>query len=273
MSIEGTGAQALDYLTCRYGESRLLFRGPRRKLEKPYLAFLGGNETYGKFVPQPFTNIVEQALGRSCVNLGSLNAGLDSFVNDSDILRIGSRADLTVMQILGAQNLSNRFFRVHSRRNDRFLGPSAMLSAIYREVDFTEFSFNNHMLQRLQMLSPDRFETVRDELRLAWVGRMRTLLSAIDSVTVLLWLRFEEEADGDPHLGPAPLLVTKAMIDELRDLVQGVIEVPVSSAGTCDDLEGMVYGPMDTPIAERFPGPRTHDLIADRLIEALRPAI
>lgn len=268
MSIEQPGAVALDYLPCRYGESKLLFRGPRRRLDAPYLAFLGGTETYGKFVPRPFVASVEQALGRDCINLGCQNAGLDSFTKDPEVLRIASGAEMTVLQVLGAQNLSNRFFRVHPRRNDRFLEPSPLLSAIYREVDFTEFSFTRHMLGRLHMLSPDRFQTVQEELRAAWIGRMRLLLDTIGSGTVLVWLRMGQ-ADAPCDLGPEPLLVTEDMVTGLRDQVLDIVEVTVEPAGPGNDMAGMVFGEMDMPAARNMPGPAAHDTIAQHLATAL----
>ncbi len=36
---------------------------------------------------------------------------------------------------MGAQNLSNRFYAVHPRRNDRFLRASTLMKTIFREVD------------------------------------------------------------------------------------------------------------------------------------------
>lgn len=42
MTYDALGAGALDYLPCRYGTSKLLFRGPRRPLKDPYLVFMGG---------------------------------------------------------------------------------------------------------------------------------------------------------------------------------------------------------------------------------------
>jgi len=269
MSIELSGAGALDYLPCRYGTSKLLFRGPRRRLNDPYLAFLGGTETYGKFVTQPFPAVVERETGRDCVNLGCLNAGLDSFVHDTEILRIASGAELTVLQVLGAQNLSNRFFRVHPRRNDRFLQASPLLSAIYRDVDFTEFSFNKHMLGHLHMLSPERFETVRDELRQAWAARMRLLLNAVSSGVVLLWVQ-TEQAGAEAALGPDPALITREMIDALRDSVLEVVEVGIGKSGRAKDMVGMIYGQMDAPAAMQLPGPGAHELIAGRVVEVLR---
>lgn len=164
MTYDALGAGALDYLPCRYGTSKLLFRGPRRSVKKPYLAFLGGTETYGKFLSNPFPALIEQSLGRTCINLGCVNAGVDVFATDVQVTEMATWADVTVVQLMGAQNMSNRFYTVHPRRNDRFLKPLALLQAIYREVDFAEFNFNKHMLQHLYRHSPGRFETVVDEL-------------------------------------------------------------------------------------------------------------
>ena len=83
--------------------------------------------------------------------------------------------------------MANRFYTGHPRRNDRFLKPSTLLQAIYRDDDFSELNFNKHMLHRLFTLSPGRFDTVVSELQQAWLARMRLLLSKIDGKVVLLW--------------------------------------------------------------------------------------
>jgi hypothetical protein len=127
MTYYALGAGALDYLPCRYGTSKLLFRGPRRPLKEPYIAFLGGTETYGKFIANPFPELIEQSIGRTCVNLGCVNAGVDVFATDPQIVKIASGADVTVLQLMGAHNMSNRFYTVHPRRKDRFLKPSTLL--------------------------------------------------------------------------------------------------------------------------------------------------
>ena len=43
------------------------------------------------------------------------------FVNEPTVIDICSKALVTVVQLMGAQNTSNRFYAVHPRRNDRFL--------------------------------------------------------------------------------------------------------------------------------------------------------
>lgn len=262
MSFEVPGVGAPDELRCRYGASKLMFRGPRRKMDNPYVAFLGGSETYGQHVKIPFVALVEEDVIQDCVNLGVVNAGLDAFVNDPEMLAIASKSEQVVVQILGAQNLSNRFYRVHPRRNDRFIEPSALLSAIYRDVDFTEFHFIKHMLETLQMVSPERFATVRDELQMAWLSRMLLLVQSIDRDVVLLWLQYNEDGGG---LGPEPLAITAAMIDQLRPSVRDVIEVSVIPARLTGEVESMVFGQMQAPAAGHLIGPSAHRQIADAL--------
>ncbi|MFT6075960.1 MAG: hypothetical protein ACJAZ1_002892 [Yoonia sp.] len=40
----------------------MLFRGPRKRLDQPYLAFVGGTETYGKYIEEPYLALVEKAM-------------------------------------------------------------------------------------------------------------------------------------------------------------------------------------------------------------------
>ena len=157
---------------CRYGQSRLLVRGPQRSLDDPYVAFLGGTEVYGRFVEFPFVDSLQARLGMDCINLGSVNAGLDSFAQDDTLIGVARNARLTVVQMLGAQNISNPYYRVHPRRNDRFLAAQPALKTLYPEVDFTEFHFNKHLLCTLREISAQRFEQVREQLQRSWVDRM-----------------------------------------------------------------------------------------------------
>lgn len=268
MSFELPGAGAPEDVVCRYGTSKLMCRGPRKELDDPYIAFLGASETFGKFVKQPFVALTERGLQHDCVNLGCVNAGLDAFVQDPEVLRIAAGARLAVIQVMGAQNLSNRFYRVHPRRNDRFLVASPLLASIYREVDFTEFHFNKHLLGTLQKVSPDRFSVVRQELQQVWLGRMRLLLAALPRKPLMLWLRY---SSGSPSvLGEEPLLVDRAMLDSLRPDVQSIVELPVTATGETDELGLMQYGPMQAPAAAHMIGPRTHRQIADKLTQEIQ---
>ena len=76
-------------------------------------------------------------------------AGVDVFVNDPTIMAACATADITVIQMTGAHNLSNRFYKVHSRRNDRFLSGSPLMAALYPDMDFSEYNFTRHLLSAL----------------------------------------------------------------------------------------------------------------------------
>lgn len=275
MSYELTGVSALSNEPCRYGTSKLLVRGPRRDLDAPYLAFMGGTEMYGRFVERPFVSRLEETLGQPCVNLGSVNAGLDSFMNDAELKTVARGADMTVLQVLGAQNISNRMYRVHPRRNDRFLRASKTLSKLYSDVDFTEYHFNKHLLTGLETCSEDRFVAIRAELETAWVARMTQLIEELDGQVVLLWLRYNlvKGAKDATLLDQEPTLVEGAMVDALRPLVKGVLEMSVQTAGSADDTDGMVLGEMDLPAAGHVIGPMEHMRIANAAAEGLRKVL
>ena len=272
MTYENLGEGALDYLPCRYGKSKLLFRGPRRKLEGDYALFLGGTETYGKFIEQPFPALVEKRLGMPCVNFGWLNAGVDVFLNDSTVIEAAQGARVTVIQAMGAHNMSNRFYAVHPRRNDRFLKASTLMSQVFREVDFTEFHFTRHMLSTLSRMSPERYSMVREELRSAWMARMEQLLAKISGKTVLLWFADHQPDDApeaDDGLGPDPLFVDREMIEAVRPMVTEVVEATASSKALALGTEGMVFSQMEAPAAGEMLGPMAHAEAAESLSATL----
>ena len=275
MSIEILGPGALDYLPCRYGTSKLLFRGPRRSLDQPYVAFFGGTETYGKFIAEPFPALVERELGVTCVNFGLLNAGIDAFVHDPFMIEAAGRAEVTVVQAVGAQNLSNRFYSVHPRRNDRFVEASMLLKTIYSEVDFSEFNFTKHMLGHLLRLSPQRFEAVRHEVQQAWLARMRLMLGQIKGKIVLLWLipapspEAEAEEEAGPRLGEDPLFITEEMIAQIKPLVTELVRIPVTPEAVGAETEGMVFSEVETMAAACMPGPAVHAAAAAGLLPVI----
>ena len=268
MAYAFPGEGALDYVPCRYGTSRLLFRGPRRDIERAFVAILGGSETYGKFVPDPFPDLIERDLGLPVANLGCMNAGPDVFLNEDSVTLIAARACVTVVQLLGAQNLSNRYYAVHPRRNDRFLGATPLLRAIFPRVDFTEFNFTRHMLRALQHSSADRFEVVAEELRAAWVARMKQLLSRLNGPTILLWM--SDNAPPSPtrrtELAQNPVLVDAEMVTSIRGHATGYVQVITSPEARAQGVQGMAFGPLDAPAAALVPGPLAHREVASALL-------
>ncbi len=269
MAFEYSGSGALDYFPCRYGKSKLLFRGPRRDLTRPFVAAMGGSETYGKFIAEPWPNLLEDRLGLPVVNFGYLNAGIDVFANEPQVGDASRAARLSIVQLLGAPNMSNRFYAVHPRRNDRFLRASNLMRAVFDDVDFTEFNFTRHMLRTLQSYAPERYESLVAELRQAWVARMKGLLEKFTGPTVLLWLsNYHPPLQHDP-LGVEPLLLTTEMIDEITPLAKALVKVEPSVMARSSGTVGMHFPPLEEPAAQTMPGPLVHQEVA----EALAPVV
>ena len=226
LSSEGWG-----FAPCRYGSSRLTFRGPPRPLDGRHIAFVGGSETVGRNVEEPFPMLIEQELGEVCVNFGLANASVEASLDDPLVGNACRDAVLTVVTVTGAANISNRLYSVHPRRNDRFLKPSASLRAVFPEVDFTEICFTRHLLMTLHATAPERFEVVREELRIAWGARMRTFLDRIGPRVVMVWFPSGPATGKEGPLGSDPLFVTEAMVAALRPYVRAVVAVPQGKPG------------------------------------------
>lgn len=275
MTYEQPGGSPLNYFPCRYDRSRLLFRGPRRDVSGDFLAFLGGTETYGKFLPAPFPALVEAEMGLAAVNLGCLQAGPDAYLNDMATLDLARRARVTVLQVPGALNLSNRMYAVHPRRNDRFLRASPLLQGLYPEVDFTDFAFTRHLAltlaERGAERGADRFRLLATELQTAWVARMFTLLDHLAPPVVLVWVGLQPPppADTADLMSETPL-VHAGMLAGLRNRVAALVEVVVSDRARAEGANGMAYAVQDEQAARALPGPAAHAEIAAALVPVLR---
>lgn len=271
MSCESQGAGALDYFPVRYGRSKLLFRGPRRELTGKFCTVIGGTETYGKFVADPYPALTERAIGMPVVNFGYVNAGVDVFLNEQAVLDACKHSRATVIQLVGAHNMSNRFYSVHPRRNDRFLRASSLMKTIFREVDFTEFHFTRHMLATLKAISPEKFAVVEDELKAAWVGRMKQLLGKIEGKTLLVWMSGRTgDAGPSDGMGHEPLLVDDDMVAAVRPHATELVRVVPSAAARSEGVTGMQFTAFEEPVAAEMPGPLFHAEVANAVAPALR---
>jgi hypothetical protein len=272
MAYEYPGAGALDYFPCRHANARLVFRGPHRQPRGIWAAALGGAETYGRFVAHPWPDLLEQQSGRMVLNLGCPSAGPDAWLNEPDLLRLMSRANLRIVQVQGAGTLSNRFFSVHPRRNDRFLRASPRLRRLYPEVDFTEFTFTGHLLASLAALGGPRFVEVAEELGQVWVQRMADLLGVLKGPTTLLWLADRPPPSPAQRLGlapGAPLLVDSAMLAAVqRKGGAGLVEVVLASRD--GGIEGKHFAELEEPAALASPGPAAHLAIARALLPRMQ---
>lgn len=264
MAYAYAGEGPLDYFPCRYGTSRHVFRGPARDLSLPFVAALGGTETYGRFVAEPWPALVEAATGFRMVNLGVPHAGPDAYLSDPGVLAVAARARAVVLQCPGVANLSNPFYAVHPRRNDRFLRAMPPLLRLYPEVDFTNFHFTGHLLTTLRDLSPQRFERLADSLRKTWVERMQALVATPGGPVVLLWM-----GAAPPGAGAEPLPVDAGMVAQVSERAALRVDAVFSPAAQAAGCEGMAFAPMEQAAAQGLPGPMAQAETAEAVARAL----
>ena len=112
--------------------------------------------------------------------------GVDLHLGDTPLLERAGEASAFVLVLPPLGNLTNAFYQVHPRRNDRFVAARAPLRALYPEVDFAPFAFTGHALGTLAATCPERFAVLRQGLVAAWAVRMRLLLDRLPPRGVLI---------------------------------------------------------------------------------------
>ncbi|MEO0945575.1 MAG: DUF6473 family protein [Pseudomonadota bacterium] len=267
-AVGQTDAAGLDYQPWGFEGTKLRFRGPPVDLNAPFVAVLGGTETYGKYVETPFPVKLQEWINTPVANLGVHQAGLTLFSEERWLLETASRADVCILQVLGAQNMSNRMYSVHARRNDRFLAASDALREMYQGVDFAEINFTGHLLKTLYAQSEIGFAKLMDELKWAWIQRMKRIVQMIECDVILLWASDRSPNETGHPLGDTePMFVDREMLDALEQEGARVVEVVLPDMH--ETAEGMVFSDGKRGAATALPGPAEHTRIAEVLAEAI----
>ena len=270
MSYERFGGDALEYYPCRYGGGKTVFRGPRKRLDKPFVAFVGGAEFYGRFVEHPVSDLVEDSTDLHTVNFGIVNGGIDAFIHDRALMKTVNLAQVKVVQVFPAHTLSNRFYKVHPRRNDRFLQPTELLQTLYQELDFSDFHFVRHLLTSLRRVSPEKFRLVIEELQTAWTARMRLFMSQLSGQKILFHVHDRTSRVSDPELGPEPIFITDDMVADVGKAVDEIVTYDATETRLDTGTRGMIFDPMEEQMAAALFPPACHDGMCEALIPAIQ---
>ena len=224
-----------------------------------YVVALGGTATFGKTVVQPFPALLDRAADCPVLNLAAPNAGPDFFLADPRRLELAAGASLAILQPCGVEGVTNPFYTVHSRRNDRFLGATPALRSLFPEVDFAEIHFTRHLLSVLQRTDPARFSHVLRGLQATWMARTQALLRHLPPRRILLRLR----APADHP--PADDLIDEAMLAALVGPGATLVEVTLPEDAALPGAQDHVR------IADSL-APLLRRLLSDRSPLVLRPA-
>ncbi|MEM6277010.1 MAG: DUF6473 family protein [Pseudomonadota bacterium] len=261
MADMGLGRSLLEIEPCRYGYSQLDFRGPEADLDQPYIAFLGTTETVGPFLTRPFPYLVADALGMGCANLGVKNSGPDVFLGDPELLRVAQGAEAVVIEVMTAANLSNAFYKVHPRRNDRVIRSHSALYELAPGLDTTDIHFTGHLLEEVTRLTPDGARTMVKAVQAAWIERMQALVTMIGRPVHLL--RFVADGAGQARL------IEPLMLAALASMTASVTRVSPSEAALSEGTEDMFFQPGEQRVATEMLSAAAHYEAAEILVEVL----
>lgn len=170
----------------RLPDSRVDLRGPEPPAGAACGVCLGGAETRAEGLDRPWPALLGRACGVAMRNLGVAHAGPQLYLDDPGLRHAIEAAPVAVIAPLAPANVSNRFYRVHRRANDRYVGRSRALALLFPEVDMSDVHYVGHLHALLSAADAVRYGILRAELARAWTARMATLLALAPQRAVLL---------------------------------------------------------------------------------------
>lgn len=272
----GTYYQDLDRSAFNYqlqqiaGIPNQLFRGPAVDLSRPYVACIGAAQTFGRFVPRPFTALLADRLGVQVLNLGSGGAGPRLF-DSPRYLELLNGAEAVIVQVLSGRSEGNSLFD-NSDSGDLFG---------VRLRDNKRMRFEDFLGDLVKTGPPDLVRQAVHETQERYVQKMAGLLDRIHRPKVLLWFSNRapnyrpDVSSAWGILGPFPQLVDAAMMAEIRAHSDAYVEC-VSTRGIPQTL-WKANREIDGTSLEKgvlvnryYPSPEMHAEAAELLTPAVR---
>ena len=168
-----------------------------------------------------------------------------------------------------AHTMSNPFYKVHPRRNDRLVAPSAQMRRLCPGIDFRDIHYVRHLLAVVQDHSRDTFDTMVAELRALWLKRMRLVIGRIPGPVILVLISDNTAHLADDPLGGVPLFVQPAMVEDLARDCDGLVCYDATATHKSTGTRDMVFNALQARLARRLLPPACHNELA----EILKPVV
>jgi uncharacterized protein DUF6473 len=234
------------------------FRGPLER-GPDAVAWLGAAQTFGRFVPEPFPQLVGQRLGIGTLNLGSGGKGPEYYLVHPKILEEANRCKLAVVQVMPARGSDNRMFR---SKLGGGLGVRTDDKTPVKALELID-----------ELIASGRGKEARElveESRRNYERAMINLLEAVRIPKILLWFSFRQPPAGilgyRRTLRVSPQFVTREMVGRIRRSADRYVAV-ASRAGIPQELRDRDGNPAGSNAY--YPSPEMHRLAADRLVSVV----
>ncbi|MBK1648036.1 DUF6473 family protein [Rhabdochromatium marinum] len=260
------------------------YRGPAPSnlAQGGYLACIGGAQTLGRFVAQPYSEQLGKTLGLETLNLGHGGGKPRYFLECPGILEHINKAALVVVQIPSARGVETSFFKPISIKNAILQDkrPGYSKSPRFADKVYKEFLENE---------APEIIDQLQREIRANWMEEMTELLTAIQVPKVLLWFSTRTPDTGSGFCIQTlryeatpnfryPHFVNRDMVEKLCLLANGYVEyvghpgIPQPLISRFDGRPVHVFSKRknNTDKNEYYPSPEMHTEVTVRLAETCR---
>ena len=123
------------------------------------------------------------------VNLGAQYSGAWFYTEGDAIHEIIENAQVIFMEAPSIVNQSNPFYRVHPRRNDRFVTAVGPLHDLFPEADFVECHSTKHLITKLITIDAARADIVFRTLQDEWMRNLTIMRARWRTKTVVHWYK------------------------------------------------------------------------------------
>ena len=242
------------------------FRGAAIDPKRPFIAFVGAAQTFGRFCHRPFPTLVGQTLGIQSLNLGVGGAGPRLFDTPAFIDWM-NRASLVVIQVMAARSEGNVFFDNSATGTQRGI----------RLFDSKEMSFEQFLADLEAVGDIETRDRAIRESRDNYVKRYVSLLRKVAQPKVLLWLSVRRPDEGGDS-SVFPHFVDRAAVDAIAHFADAYVEC--ASRGGLPQRLWESAKPIDGAhvadghlMNEYYPSPEMHLEAAALLASACRPFV
>ena len=249
---QAADARIVDYSLTPLEGTRLMIRGSV-DASKPFGVAVGAAQTFGRFVRNPFPEIVARNIGLPILNLGFSGAGASFFLRRPGLLSWINRAEFVVVQAMSGRSLSN--FALEACENQGLVRKRGT-----NEKVFAEYAYRDILLGGDRSLAI----ALRAANSAQWLREMAELFDRISvGRKCLLWFsrRKPDYNDGLGDLGAywadLPHFVNREVLNELLSNCGVACVEAVSTEGLPQPLVDMASNePVEMWDQKNFPDVR-----------------
>ncbi len=168
---------------------KICFGVPKKSCKHSHGVCLGGADTFGGKVPDPFSAMLEREMGMPIFNLGAQHSGAGFYTEDDAIHEIVENAQVVFIEAPSVVNQSNPFYREHPIRNDRCVTALGPLYDLFPEADFVECHFTKHLITKLISIDSARADIVFRALQGEWARNLTIMRARWRAKTVIYWYK------------------------------------------------------------------------------------